>query len=177
MRVCIRVYVSTLYLMWISEISIIAMIFWWIIPGQHLIWISLCPDTIWQRFIFRFRMAAALICHSDLKSSSSFWYLIQKEQLFHTWNLIQKRTTLCRKKNYCMEKNYFLIHEISYQKELLYIQSRNIAWRRTTFSYMKSHTKIRISPPQWPSSQIAMGPQRFTGQVPLQDHEIFSKNT
>ena len=35
----------------------------------------------------------------------------------------------------------------------------------------------RTFPSQWSSSQIAMGPQRFTGQVPLQDHETFTKNT
>ena len=35
----------------------------------------------------------------------------------------------------------------------------------------------RIFPSQWTSSQIAMGPQRFTGQVPLQEHETFPKNT
>ena len=32
----------------------------------------------------------------------------------------------------------------------------------------------RIFPSQRPSLQIAMGPQRFTGQVPLQEHETFS---
>jgi len=35
----------------------------------------------------------------------------------------------------------------------------------------------RILQSQWPSSQIAMGPQRFTSQVPLQEHETFWKNT
>jgi len=33
----------------------------------------------------------------------------------------------------------------------------------------------RIFRSQWPSSQIAMGLQRFKGQVPLQDHETFWK--
>jgi len=33
----------------------------------------------------------------------------------------------------------------------------------------------RIVPLQWPSSQIAMGPQRFTGQAPLQEHKTFLK--
>ena len=35
----------------------------------------------------------------------------------------------------------------------------------------------RIFTSQWPSSKIAMGSQTFTGQVPLQTHETFSKNT
>jgi len=35
----------------------------------------------------------------------------------------------------------------------------------------------RILQSQWPSSQIAMGPQRSTSQVPLQERETFSKNT
>jgi len=35
----------------------------------------------------------------------------------------------------------------------------------------------RIFPSQRPSSQIAMGPQRFTGQVPLQEHDTFPRNT
>jgi len=35
----------------------------------------------------------------------------------------------------------------------------------------------RIFPSQWPSSQIAMGSQRFTSQVPLQEHNTFSRNT
>jgi len=34
-----------------------------------------------------------------------------------------------------------------------------------------------IFPSQRPSSQIARGPQRFTGQAPLKEHENFSKNT
>jgi len=35
----------------------------------------------------------------------------------------------------------------------------------------------RVVPPHWPSSKNAVGTKRFTGQLPLQEHETFSKIT